>query len=89
MESIFVEINKDKILSNLKVDKKHREWYETVAEVASFMNNPALIGKWLKRLKGIPHETLKRWMRDAEKNQSKDFSSQKLFNSYKKKYRET
>ena len=83
-----MQINKDKILSRFKVDKSHREWYEVVKLVAKFMEQSTLVGKWLIKCKGIPHETLTRWMREAEKNENEGFSKQLLFNSYKKKYHE-
>ena len=80
-----MEINKDKILNKFTKVKRVNPWYEIVSEVAEFMNEPSLKGKYQKLCKGIPYPTLETWMREAEKNENEGFSKQKLFNSYKKK----
>ena len=41
-----MEINKDKILDRFTKGKSN-EYYETIKEVAKFMEEPELHGKWL------------------------------------------
>ncbi len=82
-----MEISKDYINKFTKV-KRVNPWFEIVGQVAEFMNEPSLKGKWRKKCKGIPYTTLQRWMREAEKNENEGFSKQKLFNSYKKKFKQ-
>jgi len=74
---------------NIKLsdDKTYRHWDTVVKEVANFMGESTLIGKWRLRCKGIPHTELSTWMRDAEKaHNPPDWPKQKLFNIQKKKY---
>ena len=66
--------------------ERSNEYFETVTEVAKFMNQPSLIGKWMKKCAGIKPSKLRDWMKIAEAEESEGFSRQLLFNSYKKKY---
>ncbi len=82
-----MQINKDKYLSHFKVVKKNI-WHEVLIEVAEFMGEPTLIGKWKRNCKGISYPTLQKWMKEAERNETlPNFSRRKLFNIYKKKFK--
>ena len=76
----------EKYIDKFTKVKRVNPWYEVVTQVAEFMNEPSLKGKWQSKLKGIPYPTLEKWMREAEKNENEFFSKQLLFNSYKKQY---
>ena len=65
---------------------KSNEYFETVAEVAKFMNQPSLQGKWMKKCAGIKPSKLRDWMKIATSEESEGFTRQKIFNIKKKKY---
>ncbi len=86
MEKI-VEINKDKILNRFTKGKSN-EYYETITEVAKFMEEPELQGKWMQKCAGIKPNNLRDWIKQATREESEGFSRQLLFNSYKKKFKQ-
>ena len=67
---------------------KSNEYFETVTEVAKFMEEPELHGKWMKICAGIKPNILRDWMKQATREESEGFTRQKIFNIKKKKYYE-